>query len=195
MRIIRSSDCRTMPWKNGGGEATEIAVSPADASLDVFDWRVSMARVVSNGPFSVFPGIDRNLTVLEGAGIVLEPHDSTATRLTQNSPPHAFPGDLPLNARLVDGPIRDLNVMTRRGRARCAVSKNAVVASGTYAISGDILLLLICGAGATIGGNVPFSHLDDGDCGLLTRADGSISLVPQRALTLYRIDLWLDTDT
>jgi environmental stress-induced protein Ves len=184
-----------MPWKNGGGETTEIAVSPADASLDVFDWRVSMARVASNGPFSVFPGIDRNLTVLEGAGIVLEPQGNAAIRLTPGSPPYAFPGDLPLNARLIGGPILDLNVMARRGRARCTVSKSTTAASGDYAAAGDILLLLIRGAGALIGGNVPVSHLHDGDCSVLTSADGAMSLVPEGTLTLCRIDLWLGTDT
>jgi uncharacterized protein len=195
MRIIRSADCRTMPWKNGGGETTEIAKAPEGASLDAFDWRVSMARVASDGPFSVFPGIDRNLTVLEGAGIVLEPHGDATTTLTPQSPPHSFLGDLPLNARLVDGPILDLNVMTRRGRARSRVSKTAINAATQHAALGDVVLLLVRGGGARIGGTEPVAHLDDGDCGLLTRADGPISLVPEDVLTLYRIDLWLDTDT
>ena len=50
-----------MPWKNGGGETAEIAVSPPGAALDDFDWRLSMARVETDGPFSAFPGIDRTL--------------------------------------------------------------------------------------------------------------------------------------
>ena len=54
MRIIRPADLVRMPWKNGGGETTEIAVSPEAAGLDRFDWRVSMARVARNGPFSEF---------------------------------------------------------------------------------------------------------------------------------------------
>ncbi|MDP1908248.1 MAG: HutD family protein, partial [Hyphomicrobium sp.] len=43
MRILRAKDYRRMPWKNGGGETTEIAISPEGAALDSFDWRVSMA--------------------------------------------------------------------------------------------------------------------------------------------------------
>ena len=195
MRIIRSIDCRTMPWKNGGGDTTEIAAAPEGASLDAFDWRVSMARVASDGPFSVFPNIDRSLTVLEGAGIVLEPQGCPTTTLTPQSPPHTFPGDIPLNAQLVAGPIVDLNVMTRRGRARCVVSKTATAAAADYAASGDVLLLFVRGAGAKIGGTVPFLRLDDGDCGMLAKADGAISLVPEAALTLCRIDLWLGGDT
>jgi environmental stress-induced protein Ves len=45
VKVVRASDCRTTAWKNGGGSTTEIAVQPAGASLDDFDWRVSMARV------------------------------------------------------------------------------------------------------------------------------------------------------
>ncbi|MGD9912528.1 MAG: HutD family protein [Rhizobiaceae bacterium] len=114
MRIVRAPDCRVMPWKNGGGSTTEIAVHPQDAGMDDFLWRVSMARVEGDGPFSRFDGIDRTLTILEGAGIRLTV-DSVTTELTQTSSPHAFRGDVPASATLIDGPVTDLNVMTRRG--------------------------------------------------------------------------------
>ncbi len=44
-----------MPWKNGGGETAEIAVFPPSADLSEFGWRISMATVSSDGPFSAFP--------------------------------------------------------------------------------------------------------------------------------------------
>ena len=71
MRLLRASDHRRMPWKNGGGMTVEIAVSPEGAGIEDFDWRVSMAFVEQDGPFSIFPGIDRTLAVLSGDGIVL----------------------------------------------------------------------------------------------------------------------------
>lgn len=43
MRILRASDHKRMPWKNGKGETVEIAVFPEGASVDTFDWRISMA--------------------------------------------------------------------------------------------------------------------------------------------------------
>ena len=43
LRVIRAAECQTMPWKNGGGETTEIAVFPSGAGLDDFEWRISMA--------------------------------------------------------------------------------------------------------------------------------------------------------
>ena len=111
-----------MPWKNGGGETTEIIVSPADASLDTFDWRISMARVAADGPFSVFPGIDRTLSILDGAGIRLAVNGLTQS-LTVKSSPLAFPADAPTEAWLLDGAITDLNVMSRRATYRHTVER------------------------------------------------------------------------
>ena len=114
MRIIRASSCRVMPWKNGGGSTTEIAVFPADASLDTFEWRISTAHVGTDGPFSSFPGIDRTLAVLTGEGIALA-SDEGSVMLERASAPHSFPGEQAITGRLIGGPIDDLNVMTRRG--------------------------------------------------------------------------------
>ena len=103
-----------MPWKNGGGFTTEIAIGPEGAALDQFDWRVSMAEIMTDGPFSSFAGIDRTLSILEGNGIRLTVGGET-TVLTRESAPFGFPGDAATSAILVDGPVIDLNVMTRRG--------------------------------------------------------------------------------
>ena len=116
MRILRAGDRVKMPWKNGGGSTTEIAIGPVGASLDAFDWRISMARVATDGPFSNFPGIDRTLAVIQGGGMELTIGDRTAVILGRDSAPLSFPGDTPTYARLLAGEITDLNVMTRRGR-------------------------------------------------------------------------------
>jgi environmental stress-induced protein Ves len=113
-RIVNHKQYRRMPWKNGGGETIEIAIFPQDAGLDDFDWRISMASVTSDGPFSAFGGMDRTLCVLSGNGISLAIGGSEPRRHDPSSIPFSFPGDVPIVARLVDGPITDLNVMTRR---------------------------------------------------------------------------------
>ncbi len=105
-----------MPWKNGGGETVEIAVFPPDASIDDFDWRISMATVASDGPFSIFPGIDRTLSILDGNGMSLSINRAVPIVMNETSEPLSFAADVPVSAVLVDGPITDLNVMTRRGR-------------------------------------------------------------------------------
>ncbi len=116
MKILRAADHKRMPWKNGRGETVEIAVFPPAASVEDFDWRISMATVAEDGPFSVFPDIDRTLSILEGAGMELAVDGRDTAVLTQASPPHAFAADAPTTARLVEGTIVDLNIMTRRGR-------------------------------------------------------------------------------
>jgi environmental stress-induced protein Ves len=57
MDVLRLSDYKRMPWKNDGGVTLEIAVLPSASSAGDFDWRISMATVAADGPFSVFPAI------------------------------------------------------------------------------------------------------------------------------------------
>lgn len=142
MKHLRAADHRRMPWKNGGGETAEIAVHPAGADLAAFDWRVSMATVASDGPFSLFPGIDRTLAVLSGAGIRLDVAGFAGQRLTPESPPLAFPADAPAGASLIAGPITDLNVMTRRGRCRHSLAPLTVAGRETLAFDTRWSLLL-----------------------------------------------------
>lgn len=139
MRIIRAADCLVMPWKNGGGTTTEIAVSPEGASLSDFDWRISMAHVGQDGPFSSFPGIDRTLSVLTGAGITLAFGDGEHVRLDRASAPYRFAADRAVDGLLIDGPIDDLNVMSRRGRWRHRVER----LSGASSLSASEGLLVL----------------------------------------------------
>ncbi|WP_152048950.1 HutD/Ves family protein [Aureimonas psammosilenae] len=114
MRVLKASDHKRMRWKNGGGETVEIAVHPANADLADFHWRVSVASVAVDGPFSVFPGVDRTLALLSGEGMELAVEGMGTHRLSPTSSPLAFPADAPTSARLLGGPITDLNIMTRR---------------------------------------------------------------------------------
>lgn len=114
MTILRAADYKSMPWKNGGGVTVEIAIHPAGASVNDFDWRISMATVAQNGPFSIFPGIDRTLAIIEGNGMSLSMAGHGAIELTTASAPLPFAADVPVDATLMGGPIVDLNVMTRR---------------------------------------------------------------------------------
>jgi environmental stress-induced protein Ves len=120
VRLLRAADRAASPWKNGGGVTREIAASPAGAGLDDFAWRISLADVGEGGPFSVFAGIDRVITVVEGAGMELTV-DGRSELMTGRGRPFAFPGDADTSCRLLDGPIRDFNVMTRRGRVAAEV--------------------------------------------------------------------------
>jgi environmental stress-induced protein Ves len=105
---------RRMPWKNGAGTTSEIAVFPAGASLDEFEWRLAIADLDRSGPFSSFPGVDRLLMVLPPGDVALS-IDGTERVL----PPLEvlrFAGESAVSASLAAGPARDLNLMLRRGR-------------------------------------------------------------------------------
>ena len=103
MRILRAGNYSRMPWKNGGGETREMIVSPDASALDAFDWRVSMARVDTNGPFSAFAGVDRTLSVIAGGGLTLRLNDDLAVTLDRGSEPFRFSGDAQVSSALVRG--------------------------------------------------------------------------------------------
>src|SRR5687767_12838646 len=143
-RILRSVDYVARPWKNGGGTTRDIAVSPPGASLDAFDWRLSLAQVDRDGPFSRFDDVDRTLVLLSGA-MTLHERDRRID-LVRNEP-FAFEGERVIEAT-VAGSTLDFNVMTRRGRAshtaRCeSFSKQADVEMRTR--STVVLFALECG--------------------------------------------------
>lgn len=123
MRLLPAADRTPALWKNGGGTTWEIAAQPPGADLAAFDWRLSIARVATAGPFSVFPGVDRVLTVIAGHGLRLTIEGRREVALDETSKPLAFPGDAPTAATLDAGPIRDLNLMVRRGAWRGSVRR------------------------------------------------------------------------
>lgn len=121
--LLRGVDLVASPWKNGGGVTREIAAARDEtpgAALDAFAWRVSVADVAQPGPFSRFEGVERTLVLLEGAGMLLDEAGPVAKTLALVQPLDVarFAGETAIDARLVDGPTRDFNLMVRRDAAR-----------------------------------------------------------------------------
>jgi environmental stress-induced protein Ves len=114
VRRLTRADYRRMPWRNGGGWTTEIAREPAGED-DAFDWRVSIAEITRDADFSRFEGVDRSLVLLEGAGMELRV-GGAPTLLDRRGQSIDFAGETEVDCRLLDGPTRDFNVFTRRGR-------------------------------------------------------------------------------
>jgi environmental stress-induced protein Ves len=150
------------PWKNGGGVTREVASSPSGTGD--FDWRISLADVASGGPFSVFEGIDRVITVVQGEGMALTV-DGVETVVAERFRPFHFSGDARTDCRLLGGPLVDFNVMTRRG----AVSADVQFVRGNAALSGTALAIVFEGTAALDG-----TRLGPLDAVLVT--DGSVVL-------------------
>ena len=120
-----------MPWLNGLGESLEIA---SDRGVgDAWAWRLALAPVMTDGPFSKMKGVDRQVMLVEGPGMTL-----TIDRQVFECNPLeivSFRGEAITFARLWRGPIRDINLMTRRGS--CSGSLQ-VVRGGAKIVSQDI---------------------------------------------------------
>ncbi len=117
MNIIPPERFVTTPWKNGGGITHEIARIESGGRLV---WRLSVAEVDTDGPFSRFDGLMRILTVIEGAGLTLAAPGGDIAALPRR--PVRFPGDLPVEGRRIAGPVRDLNVIFDPGLIEARVS-------------------------------------------------------------------------
>ena len=116
-QLLTPADYRRVPWKNGGGHTLEIASEPPGAGTTAFAWRVSVADIERDGPFSAFPGVDRTLVLIEGNGMRLS-SGSGAVDVRTAYEPVRFPGESAPDCALVDGPTRDFNLMVRRGTVR-----------------------------------------------------------------------------
>lgn len=184
--LLKAQDHHRMPWKNGGGVTVEIAVHPKGASVDDFDWRISMATVASDGPFSVFPGIDRTLSVLEGDGIVLNV-EGQETKLTRESAPLAFAADARSGARLIGSAITDLNVMTRRGRFAHKVACLSVDGCTVTQIDGDPALLFCAEGQFELTSDAGTICLEKHDCAVLS--GNAVPLTIEGKGTAYLISI------
>lgn len=128
MQHLTPADYTIQPWKNGKGRTIEMWRRDENGRLLI---RLSRATVTEDGPFSVFPGIARNLTVLSGPGFRL-----TGAGLDLRCDPLIpveFPGDLPVMASETDGQQSDdFNVMTAAHlpRPQVRVVQNDALAAG-----------------------------------------------------------------
>ncbi|MCM2417472.1 HutD family protein [Streptomyces sp. RKAG293] len=141
-RILRAGDRVPTPWSNGGGVTREITVDPAHAGLADFGWRVSLADVVEDGPYSALPDVDRIITVVDGPGMVLT-IDGAAHPPIRPLRPFAFPGAAATDCRLTGGPIVNLNVMTRRGQAAATVGIVDGAHTAEVPVNGSVLLVAL----------------------------------------------------
>ena len=121
---IALADVPSSPWKNGGGITRELIAWP---NAQDWVWRLSVAEVQRNGPFSRFDGVQRWFAVLAGAGVRLTLTDpaqrQSAHALTPHSAPFCFDGATPVDCDLLDGATQDFNLMVRHDQARAHMQR------------------------------------------------------------------------
>jgi hypothetical protein len=133
---------RRMRWANGGGWTTEIIAEP---SSDRWTWRLSVADVEADGPFSLFPGVDRTIALLRGAGFALPVGCRAEHVIDAPYRPFDFPGDEATSCRLIDGPVIDLNLMSDPRFARRRLEFTHIAAGATTELAEVDAVVVVSG--------------------------------------------------
>ena len=151
-RSVRAADVQPRPWANGGGTTRELAVADDGA------WRISLADVDRDGPFSVLAGRQRLLTLVDGPVLDLRVDDEA--HVVEPQRPFAFPGDATTVASVPEGPVRVLNVVVDPALVRPHVTVLELGRSSSlplaadqaaYALSGEAAGVLLLGPGEVAG--------------------------------------------
>ena len=141
--LIPFAGLSAVPWKNGGGSTTEIAIEPPDAGFDNFDWRISLATISRDGPFSLFPGVDRTLALVDGHGMTLDIDGAERVLVCDDEPVVSFAGEARVEAMLNRGATSDFNVMTRRARCRHKFGRRTLTGNSEFVPGGDVTVLFL----------------------------------------------------
>jgi len=173
LTVLRAADYLRMPWKNGGGSTQEITKDSGEG-LDGFGWRLSIADIEQSGAFSSFAGYLRVITVLQGAGMTLN-IDGNDSEALLPCDPFAFSGDSRVSCTLLNGPIRDFNLIYAPTRCRARLQWIDVLQPQRFFSSANVFLLF--SAAEQIAANVgehPPQLLERHDCLQLENAQGAL---------------------
>ncbi|MGI9117896.1 MAG: HutD/Ves family protein [Gaiellales bacterium] len=171
-----------MPWRNGAGTTHEIAIdeTPGDSAAP-FRWRLSMADLADDGPFSEIPDVDRVLVLLAGDDVRLAIDGAAPAPLGRHEA-IAFPGDVPTSLTMAPGSGRDLNLMWDRTRARGTVE--VVAAGDERTLDAPVAFAIALGGPATVAVDGDAHALGEQDA---LRVDGG------RGLRVVAGDVYLAT--
>lgn len=125
-RVIPAATYHRERWRNGLGWTREILRLPEQG-----DWqlRLSIAEIEQDAAFSAFPGVERELVLLEGEGLRLRFADGRCETLLPPYQRLRFAGEDALTGELVDGATRDFNLMWRRADLHAELLHRPLVGS------------------------------------------------------------------
>lgn len=172
-QVVPAAAQRRERWRNGAGWTREIfAVRTGDDPADDWQWRLSIAEIDADAPFSSFPGVDRELVLLSGNGLRLRFADGDAVELL---PPHdslRFAGEREVSGELLDGPTTDFNLMWRRDRVQTALWRRPLVGQVVLFVDpGDTWVVHLLGGHASFDPRCGLPPLAAGDTALLAAGD------------------------
>ncbi|KAI9096431.1 hypothetical protein DFS34DRAFT_650538 [Phlyctochytrium arcticum] len=149
IKVLAHEKYVRMPWKNGLGETRQIAIYPrnADFEADNFVWRLALSEVRDSCSFSVFPGYDIALLLLNPEAdskantvrtrrnsitfpVELHHNDSAAPTPLRPLMPYTYNGEIPTTCRIRTGPIRHLTFFTNRKRTHVTANLETICLHG-----------------------------------------------------------------
>jgi len=139
-KIYSPQSFQTLPWRNGLGSTIELLAETPNKN-EAFSWRLSIASVANDGPFSDFSGYDRTLLLLEGSGITLNKPNGIFKVLNLSLDYANFKGEDLIDATLHNGPIKDFNIMTLRSICTSSVTAIDETSESLLNINADKLLV------------------------------------------------------
>ena len=161
-QVISSLDYRRERWRNGLGWTREILRLPAQGD----DWalRLSVAEIEQDAAFSAFPGVERELVLLQGNGVRLRFEDG---RVAEVLPPHGrvrFAGEEALHGELVDGTTHDFNLMWKREQLQAELLHRPLVGPMFFFCEPGVAWALhLLGGQATFGADSGLPAMQGGD--------------------------------
>lgn len=170
-RHLPAHGYRRLRWRNGLGWTREIHA--AEDGGGGWDWRLSIAEIEADGPYSVFPGVEREQVLLSGGGLALDFGGGDERRL---APPHGrqrFPGDVPVAARLEAGRVEVFNLMWQPRRVAARLWHRPLVGSMLLFVDpGTTWAVHVMAGRAELGGRDAHTLLEAGDTALLASHAG-----------------------
>jgi hypothetical protein len=142
LQLISPKQWQTQAWKNGGGITHQLARSDDQSGMR---WRVSIAEVASDGAFSRFEQTDRIIMLLQGNGFCLHGAEDQPVMLDKALVPFAFAGETAIDCTLIEGPVRDFNLMTRRTDVKASLQVLSVTEPLSLTLANESLFYLASG--------------------------------------------------
>src|SRR4249919_3708055 len=172
--ILRASGYARMRWKNGAGWTSEILKvhDSDDRDTNDWNWRLSIAEIETDAPFSAFPGVERELVLLSGNGLRLRFDDGESHELL---PPHdklRFAGERAAFGELIDGPTRDFNLMWKRDVVDAQLWHRPLVGTMVLFVDiGETWAVHLLAGHARFADDSGLGELDLGDTAILKAGD------------------------
>lgn len=169
MIIIDSAATTPRLWRNGRGKTRELWAEPDGSDVR---WKLSLADLDEDAPFSRFDGLDRIFTPVSGTGFELVV-DGRPHAAEQNRPIH-FPGEAETEVRRLTEPVQALNLMTARDRCSGTVHVRRLEGETTW--RNDVRALVL------VAGRLMLDHAELPPLGVAISTGAGLTGVAEDAL-------------